>query len=55
MVCGFVNCMIPEVRHSLFVRAGAAAVDIAVSQYESRERHNLPLYIFWNDGLEFLP
>ncbi len=25
-------------------------LDIAVSQYASRDRRNLPVYIFWNDG-----
>ena len=25
-------------------------LDIAVSQYSSRERRNLPVYLFWNDG-----
>ena len=27
-----------------------ADLDIAVSQYSSRERRNLPVYLFWNDG-----
>jgi hypothetical protein len=25
-------------------------LDLAVSQYQSRERRNLPVFIFWNDG-----
>ena len=29
---------------------GDRHLDVAVSQYSSRDRRNLPLFIFWNDG-----